>query len=46
MESNSVDMEGMNMDFPKIHESEYRLSRDELVIAEGTSADSYTAIEL
>ena len=24
MESNSVDMEGMNMDFPKIHESEYR----------------------
>ena len=24
MESNGVDMEGMNMDFPKIHESEYR----------------------
>ena len=24
MESNSVDIEGMNMDFPKIHESEYR----------------------
>ena len=24
MESNSVDMEGMKMDFPKIHESEYR----------------------
>ena len=24
MESNSVDVEGMNMDFPKIHESEYR----------------------
>ena len=24
MESNSVDVERMNMDFPKIHESEYR----------------------
>ena len=24
MESNSVDKEGVNMDFPKIHESEYR----------------------
>ena len=24
MESNGVDMKGMNMDFPKIHESEYR----------------------
>ena len=24
MESNGVDMEGMNMAFPKIHESEYR----------------------
>ena len=24
MKSNGVDVEGMNMDFPKIHESEYR----------------------